>query len=605
MPPDRLLTLVHSLVSPTRRRCALGLLCLLALALAPLAHAQPALRSVVLPGAGGHPIQGQADLSHGWMIVQAGTKWSLIHVPPRVDTAPSAQGPLSASGGSVRLVTSFTTPPVAIAAAGDRLYMVLETVDRSGRVSRREVRSVTVARSGLGGLWRFDPEGELYTHPLLPPNGQLLGLAAPGGKLAALIDDSAEANPIGPQIGLLDGNRWIWSDVPKDIAGVMASAPGRVRLVPLRAGAGLCVATLDGRIHLWTAVCTIQRPDRKFTFGQEDDAPILSDNSGPIPPAVSWRWSLRTFPMPDSSRIDPANGTLIECGGAPLWIHASPQGTVDLSALSEQSAATLAVLDNVTLPISLAELEGDGRIVMIWSQVEAPPTQPTRKLESSTPRRTYEVREISAATGRILYQGPAKSMGPVSPDDLRILWIVLLVTMAMALFLVLRPDPTDGVINLPEHTFLAEPGRRLVAALADAVIAWWVATGIWGIDLGDSLAPANMLGGTTLLVAGSALCIGCILGTLGEWRSGRSLGKILAGCEVMSIHPTPAPKIEGPLPRPTLWCAFKRNAIKWFLPPVAMLGIFDHQGRHRADMMARTAVVIRVEPMDHDDGFEG
>jgi hypothetical protein len=571
-----------------------------------LAHAQPALRSVVLPGAGGHPMVGRSGPSHGWMVVQSGANWALVHVPPRVDNEPGAQSPLSASGGSVRLVTSFTTPPVAIAAIAERVYMVIETVDRAGRVSRREVRSVTAARSGLGGMWRFDPDGDLYTHPLLPAGGQLLGLAACDGRLVALIDDSAEVNPVGPRIGVLDGNTWAWADVSQEIATELSRAPGRGKLVPLRAGAGVCIPGLDGRVTLWEGTCEIVKSKEKFDFGGGDEeAPLISQKKERTQPKVTWRWTRNEYAIPESSRADPANGTLIECAGARLWIHASPSGMVDISALGDKKSVQIASFADVTLPLSVCELEGDGRIVVVWTEIETPSTEPSKGLVSSSPKKSYQVREVSAATGRVLYEGLAKSMGPVSPQDLRILSVVLLVTMAVALVLVLRPDPSDGVITLPEDTFLAEPGRRLLASLADAMIAWWIASLVWGIELGESLAPANMLGGATLLVAGTTLVVGWLLGTVGEWRGGRSLGKLLAGCEVVSIDPVLPLKPEGPLPRPSLWRSVKRNAIKWFLPPVAMLGLFDQQGRHRADMMARTMVVIRVEPQEADDGFDG
>jgi uncharacterized RDD family membrane protein YckC len=576
-------------------------------ALPQTAHGQPALRSVVLPGAGGHPMAGRSGPSHGWMVVQSGANWALVHVPPRVDAEPGAQGPLSASGGSVRLVTSFTTPPVAIAAIAERVYMVIETVDRAGRVSRREVRSVTAARSGLGGLWRFDPEGDLYTHPLLPAGGQLLGLAACDGRLVALIDDSAEPNPVGPRIGVLDGNTWAWADVSEEIAAGLSSATGRGRLVPLRAGAGVCIPGLDGIVTLWEGTCEILKAEKSFVFGGGDEEePLISQKKESSQATVRWRWTRHQYAIPDSSRADPANGTLIECAGARLWIHASPSGMVDISALGEKKSVPLATFADVTLPLSVCELEGDGRIVVVWTEIETPGSESGKELAPSSPRKSYQVREVSAATGRVLYEGPAKSMGPVSPADLRILSVVLLITMAVALILVLRPDPSDGVITLPEDTFLAEPGRRLLASLADAMIAWWVASAVWGIELGESLAPANMLGGATLLVAGTTLAVGWLLGTIGEWRGGRSLGKILAGCEVVSIDPALPLKLDGPLPRPSFWRSLKRNAIKWFLPPVAMLGLFDQQGRHRADMMARTMVVIRVEPQEGDDeGYNG
>lgn len=570
------------------------------LAVANIAGAQPAPRAVFLPGATGFPLTKNGSPSHGWMIVQSGEKWALVHAPPRVDNDPTATGVLSAAGGSVALVASFTSAPVALAAADDRVYMIFETTDRAGRAIRREVRSITAERSGLGALWRFEPEEELFTHPLLPPGGVLLGAGCIDGMLAVVLDSSTEANPQSPRIGILYRDRWLFTDLPAPIVDAVRASPRNVRIVASRSGLVICVPRADGVLERWTGAVTLPPKAPSTFFAEDDDAPIVTrrNASATTLPSPSWTWTQRPMLTLAPGFLDASAGTLVDCAGVLVWVQVAPDGTILLRELSDDGATPLVDIPGAALPISIGTLDGDGRIVLIWSQLQAPPPTP-QALQSSAPKRTYEIREISPSTGRILYAGPAKSLGPVSPTDFRILSIALLVTMGIALLLVLRPDPSDGIITIPEGYFLAESGRRLLAAVADLVFAWWIACTIWRIDVGESISPSNMLGGTTWVVAGTSLAVGMILGAIGEWRVGRSPGKLLAGCEVVSTaaHSSGA----GFLSRPSFWRSLERNAIKWLLPPVAMLGLFDQQGRHRADMMARTVVVVRGEEVDEGD----
>ncbi len=578
---------------------------------------QALLKNIIIPGAGGIRSENHHGASHGWMIVQSTTQWALIHVPSRVDGDISAPGVLAASGGSVRLVSSFVNPPAALAASDDTVYMVFETSDRAGRVTRRDVRSVTAVRSGLGSLWRFEPDGDLATLPNLPPDGVLLGVACVEGQLTAIIDDSSEANPTAPRAGVLHRDRWMWSPLPAPLAASIHRAGGVVRVLSTREGvciaasaAGLSGASIESApavIELWTGKVKLPESVQAKYFSSDDDAPVtMKPSSGPRvgDPAPLWSWQSRKTEIGSAHAGDLASGTVIECAGSLLWAHVTPAGHVQVAELSAGVASPMADFPDVTLPVSITSLGGDGRVVLVWSDL-APPSASPKNLEASAPKRTYEVREISAATGRVLYEGPAKSLGPVSPTDLRILSTALLVTMAIALLLVLRPDPSDGVVVLPEGFALAEPSRRFFAALIDLFMAWWIASALWGVDVGDAVSPANMVGGGTWIIAGTSLIVGLVMGTIGEWKTGRSPGKLLTSCEVASVAGIPAPGVEGIVPRPTFWRALERNSIKWLLPPVAMLGLFDSQGRHRADMMARTVVVVRFEPETGDDGFDG
>lgn len=577
--------------------------------IAPALAAPQSSLAPVLPGAGSldSPDLGRAGASHGWMVVQSGDTLALIHIPPRTSAQAGASGVLAAGGGSVRLVMPLERSPEGIAAIDERVYLAFDVRDSTGQLIQREVRSVAAIRSGLGALWRFEPAADLLTHPVLPTSGRLLGMGAAGQTLVAIMSERSRRGESSPVIHALDQDRWREAQLPDELAGLISGQPSPLRVVSMRGGVGLAVASSRERLDVWVGQVRFPRPTSSRRFGDFDDGPVLTRPANPRPveappeEAPEWTWTRRSLSL-DPAQVDViAAGTLLECSGAMVWVEPIPGGRVRLTELTEAGSFPIATIDGVAPPVTAASLDGDGRIALVWSQLDEPGSEDS-PLKPSSPKRRYEVREISAHTGRVLYAGPAKSLGPVSPTDLRLLSTALLATMGVVLLLVLRPDPSDGVVTIPPGFALAEAGRRFFAALADTAMALWISSVLWGIDMGTILSPDGMIGGETWVVVGSGIGIAIVMGTIGEWRTGRSPGKLLTGCEVISIARTGLVGEAGHVPRPGFWRALERNVLKWLLPPMAMLGLFDQQGRHRADMMARTLVVVRwEEDQDQDE----
>jgi uncharacterized RDD family membrane protein YckC len=154
-------------------------------------------------------------------------------------------------------------------------------------------------------------------------------------------------------------------------------------------------------------------------------------------------------------------------------------------------------------------------------------------------------------------------------------------------------------VHLPEHASLAEAGRRALATLIDVLVAGFVVLKSWEMTLGDLVAVEVWLS-----LRGVELCIGLLLTGFvlscgGEAILGRSLGKLLTGCEVISV----LPKAEEQENRPVFRQLLVRNLVKWLLPPVAMSVLFDATLRHRGDLIAGTAVVV-WQPEDDEEGFD-
>jgi len=138
----------------------------------------------------------------------------------------------------------------------------------------------------------------------------------------------------------------------------------------------------------------------------------------------------------------------------------------------------------------------------------------------------------------------------------------------------------------------------MLAGLADVGLAAIVASKLTGIPVGDAFTIGALTGKVDLLMLYLAtIGVGFLLGTLGEWLFGRSVGKALTGCETVSpvFAKSDSGQVSPEVRRVSLGRAVVRNSFKWLIPPVAMAGVSSPERRHRGDMAAGTAVVVREE----------
>lgn len=203
--------------------------------------------------------------------------------------------------------------------------------------------------------------------------------------------------------------------------------------------------------------------------------------------------------------------------------------------------------------------------------------------------RVVEMIELSANTGRVLYDAPSRADGPVTPGDLGLLGLVLIVAMGVALVLVVRGGE-ETEISLPPGMALAEPGRRMVASLIDGLIALVVASRLRGTPLLELASPGTFVTGELVWVLAIGIVAGAALGAMFEFLTGRSIGKAMVGCRVIRTTPNGEPA------RASLWQVLLRNAMKWTLPPLSMLALVEPSRRSRVDLLTRTAVVVEYDP---------
>ncbi len=482
---------------------------------------------------------------HGWAVAtHPGTGGpALVHLPPRDDAG--------GGDGSYRMVTELHAAPERIAAWDNRAYMVFPP---AAGVRVRLVRSVSAVRSGLGGLWAYEPLGRLDPHHSLPGEGSLAAVVGtPRGPVALIVGAD------GVTLLRLSPAGWESIAPPDD-------------LQPLGAGSRLGMAWNNR--GLWIVAL------------RHDTASLWL--LAPTPDAET-EWQRRTIHDPPAvapgSRVEFIGSgphlAMVVCSGARAEAFGVEEdGPVELARVVREGGAWTVSPSDVS-----------GRIALLWreSVIESD--------DRARARATVEIAEVSIATGAVLYRGPMRPSRPVSSGDFRLLAVVLLGVMVVVITLLMRPTGEPGVVTLPPGVALASRSKRLAASLADLLLAAAAASIITGAPVAELLSPFTLLGITGSPAEPLAvLAIAIVHGAAGEWLGGLTLGKWLVGIRVVRANP-------DRLLRPALWRAALRNAFKWVLAPWALVGLMTPNARHRGDLLAGTVVVepIQQPPAETDD----
>jgi hypothetical protein len=338
--------------------------------------------------------------------------------------------------------------------------------------------------------------------------------------------------------------------------------------------------------------------------GQYGREPAKTDDevTGPLP--VTWQWSPLSFAGANGATAPHAGFPVISSGGQLACVTKDTgKPGLNIVGLSRDAPRVLASV-NPGPDVAIVSLDQVGRIALVWQEAEGPaPSKdnglPVRRAPSSP---KTNIIEISAATGHVLYEGPARVGGPVSSQELKLLAIALVGVMIVVVAVILKPDGGGAGLSLPKGYALAEPGRRVVAGVVDVLLATLVVSAVLRVSVLELLS-ADLLsrgsGGITavLLILG----VGFVHTTLGDWLIGRSIGKVATGCLVVRPGVTksePGGEVSPVLSRPTLWRAAVRNLVCWLLPPVAMWGMGGADHRHRGDIASGLVVVVEFEEPD-------
>lgn len=549
--------------------------------------------------------------SHGWMVAPSTNSdngSSLIHLPPRDLAGDQAARYSTVADGAVQVATRLERAPERLCAWERTVYLIFGSERVGEDRKQRRILSVTTSPSPVGKTWTYNTTGRLRVCAALPGEGQLVGAAGSDKGLVALLR-SGEEGGARERFELLVMHHGQWSGL--DLAD-LDDGPGLgresvsgadVRLIGMPEGVGILVIQAGGRGSFWHARFE-ELPEVAQVPVESGQPSRASDESGPEPFGFKINWEERSIPLAASG------GSPVVPDGAVYWIRESlvyavrdADRTLSIRSANERSNREIARLFEVPGQYAAAPIEQVGRLAILWIAESED--------DSSGKGNAYEIREVSALTGRLMYEGQAHAERPVSANEFRVLAFMLVVVMAVVLLFVLRSDEGQRAVHLPPDRVLAEPSRRAVAGLVDVLPCAWIVGQIYGISIAKVFGTLLFMGvgqevAPLLLVLG----LGFIHTTLCEWLFGRSLGKALTGCEVISVAAKRKPgasPVDDEAVGPRLWQAAVRNLVRWAIPPVAILGMADLSRRHRGDILAKTAVVVPVlsEPETDSEGGTG
>lgn len=464
--------------------------------------------------------------SHGWVMLDCESGPLLAHLPPREATG----GPRAGWSGVVRPVRPVRETPEAMAGVGDHVYLIYPVREtRDGPI--RRVLTVRAVPAGVRGLWTDVPYGSFGPAPVLPGEGRLVDIAVTGGvgegRVFALQQRAGVVT-----LHRMDRRAWVQTPLPPELAQI---EPVGLAMVSWGDGALLCVRD-GGGSRAWRL-----KPDGSWE-------PTMLADWGRFWDA-RWRRGWREEVI--------------------LGV-AEPGGQLGVWSVGREHAWRLGELEDRAGSAAVV-LGSSGRLVLV-------------DLDKGGAAR---VREMSLVTGRTVFEGSAAHKGPVSNGEFRLIVVMLLLVMGAALFVIVRPSGDEGVA-LPDGWALADPGRRLIASMIDALLTAWVVAPVFGVGLREIITLEVLVHpDASWLAVPATLAVGCVAMSVWEFLLGLTPGKLMTGLRVFRAAPG-EPRRLG-----LFWCLV-RNSIKWLIPPVAAMALADPQGRHRGDSAARAVVVTRA-----------
>lgn len=507
-----------------------------------------------LPAAGS--VSGVGGASHGWVVLpdpnprnEQGTM--LAHVAPRA-------GANGAADGLLYPAMRLEQPAVAVAAVSDRVYMLFDPPPERDSGSL-EVLSLRAVPTPIAGMYAYEPRGRLDAHRSLPRRGGLLGVAGTSEGVFAVVRSDASGAEGGVVVSRLSGRAW--EDVePFPIVGEAGVDLQRsVEVVSLDGRLGIVGHARGGGLSVWLRTA---EPERGSGAGRDGSA----------------RWERRDLaPIPDEAtrlRIVGVGPVLVAAG----WVGSSMRLWTEVGG----DWYRIAGHDESGGSVGIVPLGDVGRVVAVW-----------RGESGENGPASAKVWEVSASTGLVLHDGSAARRGPLSTQDFRALVVLLVGATTAILLFVVRVGDDSGVLTLPRGVSLAPSGRRVAASAIDLCVAMGAVWLLTGASPGQQVDFLKLTpGGMGVMGLVDIVVVGFFAGTIAEAFFGCSIGKGLLGCEVLPVVGRETIDRRGL----GLLRAATRNAVKWALPPAAMLGLFEVGGRHRGDVAAGAVVVERFDP---------
>lgn len=475
--------------------------------------------------------------ARGWGVYRnTQNEHILMFIAPRDTGSAGTDAGESAPAGQVQAMRSLgTRTPLAMGALDDRVYLVYPPVyANSTRLMR--VYSASAHAGNVGGMWLISPTGRLETRPAIQTTGELVDLQATRDALYALIDEEGALH-----LRRLDAGGWSEVSLPAEInpRRLDLSAIGASLVLVDRSGVSFTARALDPETNAWSPLA--------------DALPI----------------GLHTQLLAGERAMGVLDWDDAERARYRVW---SDDGVFTITEGSE----------GVPRDASYALLDSSGTLLGM------------RAIEAEDPAQaqpSVELLEFDAGDLGLRFRGPPVASAPVTPEEFRFLIGMMMLVMVGVLVVVILPDRT-AAMQIPESCVLADPGRRLIATMLDAVLVSSIVGWVFGVSAAEILTltvivrPDNAWG-----VIPATILSGFAFSSVCEWLLGYTPGKLLMGLRVVRARP-------DVVERPKLWSSAVRNLIKWVLPPVAALALVDPESLHRGDRSSSSLVVMPrpVEP---------
>jgi hypothetical protein len=506
----------------------------------------------------GSPATPGSPQSHVWYVAgnddAKNSGGVLLHLAPRTGEEPAADG-------AAKVVTLLRAMPEAIAAFDRTVYLIFrpQRLDSPGIgfTWRRGIQSVTATRSPIGTAWTFDTfERHLRVCPAMPGDKPLLGVVAQQWGPVALVSNAGHAE-------LLACGPAGWSSVE----------------LPPRAEASHLIAGGDDEVLIGSG-----EPGSPIWI-----ASLCRDWNASDLLRVSWRERPTIWP----TSLSRGGARLLSIRGDPLLVCAlESNASIELWRLESPLRLLRAIADDDRNFVA-APMDDAGRLAFL--RLGAPLDGARAKPGAPRPVEPTRTRllEISATSGEVLYDGPILLAGAVSSDELRLIAFAATGAMLAILMYAMRPAEASKAAHLPDGFCLATPSRRVLAGGIDAAIC--LALAAWAMDEPARSTIAWITQDNAWNVPLLAAAIGACMGTIGEGVWERTPGKAICSCRVIRVQMRSMPDGSlAPVARaPGVRRAMIRNVVRWFVPPLAIAGVFRDDRRHRGDRSAATFVVQR------------
>lgn len=372
------------------------------------------------------------------------------------------------------------------------------------------------------GRFRISASGQAITGSLeaMPPfrTGDRVVAAASASGRAYLLTSSEDVDQ-GASLYALVGRAWLRVEVPIELSDA-SLAPSSLRLMSV--GDRLRVL-LDGQDESFSVL---------WTLGEVN--PVLND-----PHRLAANWSSVDIPIGLRSRASMALGL-----GDDAVVLMEDESGLDCLVLRRQGAMLLARLEEKSLPESV---QTDGARLWLFYSTE------DSQLEAV----------VLAKDGQQLAEGPLQASTRSSGGEGALFLLLVAWSLVISVMVMMMPQNRHLRIVLPPDGYvLAEPSRRLFAAIIDLLPGMVLTSLMWGKPLVWWLSPLSEI----IAADGSAplftlACLTFVYVSIGDGIFGRTLGKQLTCCRTI---------IDGG-GVPGLRVGAMRSFLKVFCPPLVVV----------------------------------